>query len=228
MNEHDELRDWDAAYLVGALSVDDRRRFERHLAECPLCAAEVAELAGIPGLLGTVAPADAEALLQQPLVVAPDLLPRLVNDVARRRRRIRTLAAGIATAGLVGALALGPIVVPAIMAPFSEPAPASVAVELDPVAPSPLVASIRITEEQWGTRVDMECRYERAAGYDIATDYAMYVTDADGTEARIATWTASPGQVATPSGTTSVAIADIRSVDVRTVSDGTVLLRGSP
>ena len=56
----------------------------------------------------------------------------------------------------------------------------------------------------------------------------MYVTDAAGKATQIATWTASPGQNTEPAGTTSLTSDQIASVDVRAVSTGTVLLRGSP
>ena len=39
----DQFRDWDAAYVLGALDADDRRAFERHLGTCPECSAAVAE-----------------------------------------------------------------------------------------------------------------------------------------------------------------------------------------
>jgi hypothetical protein len=41
----------DGAYVLGALPAEDRLRYEQHLQVCPVCAAAVAELAGIPGLL---------------------------------------------------------------------------------------------------------------------------------------------------------------------------------
>jgi hypothetical protein len=54
------------------------------------------------------------------------------------------------------------------------------------------------------------------------------VTDAAGNATQIATWTAGPGQDAEPAGTTSLTPSQIASVDVRAVSTGAVLLRGSP
>jgi hypothetical protein len=59
----DPFRQWDAAYVFGALSPDDRRDFERHLPTCPHCARAVAEVAGMPGLLGALPVADALATL---------------------------------------------------------------------------------------------------------------------------------------------------------------------
>jgi hypothetical protein len=58
----DEYRRWDAAYVLGALSPAERREFEEHLATCPTCQSEVAEVAGIPGLLAQMAPEDAAVL----------------------------------------------------------------------------------------------------------------------------------------------------------------------
>lgn len=61
----DQYAEWDAAYVLGALSPTDRRAYERHLAECAACRSAVAELAGLPGLLGTLTPAHAEALVAE-------------------------------------------------------------------------------------------------------------------------------------------------------------------
>jgi hypothetical protein len=61
----DHYAEWDAAYVLGALSPSDRRAYERHLAECDACRAAVAELAGMPGLLSSLSPAHAEALVAE-------------------------------------------------------------------------------------------------------------------------------------------------------------------
>ncbi|AGW41602.1 oligopeptidase B [Leifsonia xyli subsp. cynodontis DSM 46306] len=47
----DDIAAWDAAYVLGALAPAERRAFEEHLSRCLPCAAAVAELAGMPGLL---------------------------------------------------------------------------------------------------------------------------------------------------------------------------------
>ncbi|MGN6752955.1 MAG: zf-HC2 domain-containing protein [Intrasporangium sp.] len=54
--------DWDAAYVLGALSSADRSEYEDHLAGCKGCRDAVAELAGVPGLLSTVSPAEVLAI----------------------------------------------------------------------------------------------------------------------------------------------------------------------
>ena len=58
----DKFAQWDAAYVLGALSPAERREFEEHLASCPPCQAAVSELAAVPGLLAQVSPADAAML----------------------------------------------------------------------------------------------------------------------------------------------------------------------
>jgi anti-sigma factor RsiW len=229
MTEHEDLRDWDAAYLLGSLSADDRRRYERHLADCDACASLVAELAGLPGLLAKVPAPEAEELLERTPPPAPDLLPALVHHVARRRRRVRRWALGLTVGAVATGLAVAAMVGPGLLVPSTPgPAPASAAVELQAVTPSPLAASIRLVEEKWGTHIEMECTYAAGNRYSPAAEYAMYVTDDSGDSMEVATWTAGPGQTATPSGTTAVALAQIRFVEVRSVPDGAVLLRGSP
>ena len=44
----------DAAYVMGALSAEDRLAFEAHLVECPRCAQRVAELSGLTDLLDKI------------------------------------------------------------------------------------------------------------------------------------------------------------------------------
>ncbi len=59
----DPYREWDAAYVLGALSPHDRRAFEQHLATCAACREAVAELAGMPGILGMLTAEHADALV---------------------------------------------------------------------------------------------------------------------------------------------------------------------
>jgi anti-sigma factor RsiW len=58
----DKFAQWDAAYVLGALSPAERREFEEHLASCPSCQAAVSELAALPGLLAQLSPDDAAML----------------------------------------------------------------------------------------------------------------------------------------------------------------------
>lgn len=62
----DPYREWDAAYVLGALPPGERRAFEEHLATCDACRAAVGEIAGLPGLLGQVPTQDAVSSVDVP------------------------------------------------------------------------------------------------------------------------------------------------------------------
>ena len=239
----DEYTDWDASYVLGSLSATERREFERHLGTCDDCTAAVAELAGMPGLLLKVSKEEAVTLETTPVIpLPPTLLPRLVRSARRRQRRVRGLIAGgiVATAVAAAAVVLivsgvvGGAIAPGGVTPSAENARL---VSLSQVVPNPLSASIRLTPEGWGTRIEMNCHYAQLdaggstpyvppAGSSVG--YAMFVTDASGMSTQVATWTAGPGSDVEPSGTTSLAVADITRIDVRSTSTGTVLLAGRP
>jgi hypothetical protein len=238
MTSIDPYADWDASYVTGSLGASERLEYERHLAECPACAAAVAELAGLPGLLAKVPAAQVAELLEnpQPIPMPTTLLPRLVRSARRRQRRTRRLIAGgiLAVAAAAAAIVL---VVPLV---FSAPSTPSAAVgtaqlvSLDQVVTSPITASVSLTPERWGTNIKMDCKYAAAAATGApdyapgkSLEYELYVTDVSGVARRVASWTATPGSAVEPWGSTNLSIADIRSVDVRTMS-GTVLLRGHP
>ena len=58
----DDLAEWDAAYILGALSLEDRRTYEGYLAANPARAAELTEFAGMPGILNALSRDEAVAL----------------------------------------------------------------------------------------------------------------------------------------------------------------------
>src|SRR5215475_4540457 len=89
-------------YLLGALSPGQRQAYERHLATCAECRAEVSDLAALPGLLGRI---DESALAEVSAdAPPPTVLPNVLTKVRRRRRARRTFA--IATAVAAACLAL--------------------------------------------------------------------------------------------------------------------------
>ncbi|PPJ32526.1 hypothetical protein C5E45_05485 [Nocardia nova] len=50
----DDYATWDAPYVLGALDPDQRLEYEAHLSECLECRLAVADLSGLPGLLGHI------------------------------------------------------------------------------------------------------------------------------------------------------------------------------
>lgn len=215
----DAYRDWDAAYLFGSLSPSERREFESHLAGCRDCSAAVAELAALPGLLSRVPAAEVDQIEEPPA----ELLPRLVTAARRHRLRIRALTGGLVVAAAAAAV-VATLLVPRLLS--FEAGEHSARLTLSQVVPSTLKAEVHLVGHDWGTSIDMNCQY--ADGYGTAAAYALYVTDTSGHQTQLATWTARPGRTVEPSGTTSLALDEIRSVDVRSVESGAILLAGSP
>jgi anti-sigma factor RsiW len=93
-------------YVLGALDPAERAEVDAHLADCALCRAELAELAGLPGLLEQVS---LEDLTPDPAPPTDDLFERVaaqaraenVTDLASRRRRYQRLTAVAAAIVLV-------------------------------------------------------------------------------------------------------------------------------
>ena len=98
----------DGAYVLGALSPEDRVAFERHLPGCPECAQSVRELAGLPGLLARV-PVEILDPEKLPMPVPETLLPALVRRVRRSQRRRTWIAGGLVAAAAT--IAIGAVVV---------------------------------------------------------------------------------------------------------------------
>jgi anti-sigma factor RsiW len=82
--EHDAVHEWDAGYVLGGLSADERARFERHLCGCPACTASVADLAGLPAVLRLLPVDDAVSIADEARVAAP----------APEEARVRSAAPG--------------------------------------------------------------------------------------------------------------------------------------
>ncbi|MBU2695806.1 anti-sigma factor [Pimelobacter sp. 30-1] len=213
MTGPDPYADWDAAYVLGALSSAERRAYEDHVDDCARCATAVAELGMLPGLLRLVPDEDGAALLAGPEVVPAPAAPA-------RRRRSRVSAAVLAVL-LVGAVGIGGVV----LGNRAEEPPGSVAVTLAGVAPSPLRATVRLTPTSWGTEIAMTCTY--AGDYGDRHRYALYVVDGAGERQLVSRWQAGPGDTARTTGSTDLAPGAIQRVELE-AADGTVLLAGAP
>lgn len=266
----DPYRDWDAAYVLGALAPAERQEFEQHLAECADCAAAVAELAGLPGILGKLPAEEAEtvgvavgavagstvdpsraAAAPQPTRpdATPDALRRLSVRVRRHRVRSRLLAGAIAAAACAASVGVTLAVTGTDVGPAQVQAGAT-RLHFSPVVASSLTATGTLVPEPWGTRIEWSCAYAATAPTGAPTappteaptsggiaaggqypetpvgahDYALLVTDDHGAVKQVATWFAAPGSVVTPTATTSIPAADIRSVEIRSTGTGRTLL----
>ena len=235
----DEFRDWDAAYVLGALSSEDRRKYEQHLTNCPACTSAVAELAGMPGLLRKLQAEDAEALMTVPddghlrgQQHEPGLVHRLATTANKRRRRVRAAALALMV-GAAAILALGGIFIGASLAPSANvarlpatSAPTGTAVMMTPVQPGTMTAILTVSSKAWGTRFDWTCDYVNVDGkVNAAKSYSMVMTDTSGVETVIATWSATQKPRATELATSSsTATSKIRRIEIRVMETNTPLV----
>ena len=222
----DRYRDWDAAYVLGALPSDERLEYERHLETCAACREAVAELAGLPGILGRLPVEDAIALdapAADPTVDpagaagsvrSPRSLQEVAHRVGRRRRRRRVLTGLVAAVAVVLAV-VGGIAIGGRVAPTEQQA--GVEHVMEPVTtPALLTADIRVAGKAWGTRFDWSCDYGEGGWRPGSTaSYDLVVTRTNGTETTVATWSASGEYAKGLAATTGIPEAQIRSVDIR-------------
>ena len=221
----DEFAQYDAAYVLGALSPADRREFEDHLQTCPACASSVGELAGLPGLMSRVS---IDQLTAEAEPVPETLLPSLARAV-RRERRQRRLVVGTAAAAAACLIAVGGVAISRPDSPARPPVTASAPsgtanLAFTAVVPSPVTASARLVDMAWGTRIDLTCAYRSRGLYPArAVPYAMFVVDRHGTADQVATWKALPNRELTVMGASSQSRRDIAAVEIRTMNGRTIL-----
>lgn len=230
-NGHAHYADWDAAYVLGSLSPAERRQFETHLEGCERCQVSVAELSGLPGLLARLDSDRAFELLEQtdaapagetaPIPPMPvDLVARIQQRQAKRSRSRTRLLLGLAAAAVVAAAVAIPVSI------TSAPHPTLTAA-LSPVVASPLSADVKLTSVGWGTKVDMSCHYRDidSDAPDARWDYALWVVQKDGTASELSSWSAANNSTVNLSAGTSVPVSQIAEVQVRSLSNGKVLLQ---
>lgn len=233
--DHERYVDWDSAYVLGALSPVERRDYEQHLESCESCRRSVAELTPIPGLLARLSPDRADALLHDgsdgadASAAPPAPRPELLDAVRRegRRRRLRRTRFRFAAMAAAAAVVLAAVLVPLALL---RPAADAQTVAFESVAELPITATATLTSVEWGTRIELDCRYGDAAASDAPEGgwpYALYVVDRDGDRSEISSWRANPGKTARLAAGTELALGDIASLEIRSVRSGDVLLAGS-
>jgi len=219
-----EFAHQDGSYVLGALSPVERRGFEQHLESCPRCAQAVRELAGLPGLLARV---DAE-VLQSPAPEDPvpeTLLPALVREVRRGRRR-RSLATGGLVAAAAATVAVASLSLTGVPGgdgtPTASPRPATsvstpVYHPMRTVGGAPVTGRIAFEPVLWGTRLDLVCSYTAAPSryQEEGAAYTLVVRTKDGRSQQVATWRGVPGRTMALPAATSARRGQIDSVEVR-------------
>jgi hypothetical protein len=219
----DRYAEWDAAYVLGSLSPEERLEYERHLETCDRCTAAVAELVGLPGLLAKL-PADQAIEIAEP-DGRPDTgsestLASVAHRVRHRRRRRRVWVA--ATAGLavvaavLGGLAVGTAGDRGTVQAGRDVSASATADRYDMTGAQGLDVDLAVSGEQWGTRFDWGCSY---GGKEWAADgsvmYDLVVVRSDGSTQIVGSWTAAGEDAKGLSASTDIPRDDIASVQVR-------------
>ena len=185
MSVHDEYTDWDAAYVLGALAVAERREYEGHLEGCAGCRAAVAELAGMPGLLAQLPPGEVLAMdhggvsgdgdgdlmnLEPPASLMP-ALPTSPTRLDRSRWLAPVAAAALLIGGLGGyaASTAGRDGAPSPRSSASSTSPGGVVaapgrLAFTAVEPSLMTAVVDVVPIANGTELRVECQYARSTG----------------------------------------------------------------
>jgi len=222
--DEDQFRDWDAAYVLGALSPEDRRAYEEHLRTCDACRAALGELAGIPGLLrmvpadealaGAEAGADAGAAGE---VVELAVLAHATRRVHRRRMvgLVAAAAALLVIGGAAGAFVAQPPGTPEAAPSSTSTAPVT-ELELEPVGSVAVTADLTLQKKGWGTRIDWVCSYPADAwpAGDGPT-YELVLVDDAGKRTVVATWLARNTGARGLGASSSMITEHIRGVEIR-------------
>ncbi|OBJ87480.1 hypothetical protein A9W97_17695 [Mycobacterium gordonae] len=220
---------WDAAYVLGALSATHRREFEAHIAECSTCRDAVGEVSGMPALLSQldhneVATITASGQMRRVSEMSPELLASSLATVRRHRSsRFARIAAVLA------AVMLGICVMIGVQGQLVT-SPSSIATESElpmvQVGTTLLASTVSLTSQHWGTYIALKfvCMAPVDAQHDTV---AMVVTARDGSQTRLATWVAIPGNTATPAGSIALPVDQIATVRVVLAGNGQVMLERS-
>lgn len=212
MSDHDQYREWSAAYVLGALDAKERAAFEAHLDGCDRCRDDVQAFAPIPGLLAKVGSPDSEEVPRGVLDKAVARVSSERAELAKSRSRWRWTAA-------VAAVATGFVLVVSLFPQMDGPESTLLAIEPGAVA----AGEIGVSARAWGTAIDLNL-----TGLPPSDRYEAWAVDRSGTVQQIASWGPTQEFDAVLEGASSFPLADVTKVIV-TMGDNaeTVLVTAS-
>lgn len=231
MTEPHPYADWDAAYVLGALSVSERHAFEDHLAGCPDCRTAVNQLAAMPGLLAQLPADEAQALNDEGSSTPTDPsvdLPQAIRAMSPPRRAGRWLLVAVAVlalliGGVTGYLVRASVQPEPVPTPSAAPTPTRVA--FSPVGSSAMIAVADLAPVGAGTVIDVECHYPPSNNYPGSVQYALYVIDNYGNRNRSAVWSAAPGARVTQQMRSELPLTKINALEIVYADSGTPVVR---
>lgn len=205
MSEHEDLREWTAAYVLGALELDERTRFERHLDSCGECQREVTALAPVPGLLSRIEPGEAE--------------PAPAEIAERVAAQVRSERHGLVTSRRRWQWATAAAVIVLLFVALSGGEPDErifVAVEPD----FGVTGQIGLDGRGWGTEVTFQLA-------DLPADVTCigWAVDTDGEWQQVAWWGPTASHRANVTGASSLPVEDVAAIVVTTTDRDEVVTR---
>jgi anti-sigma-K factor RskA len=174
--DHDAVRYWTAAYVLGVLDPHERVELEAHAASCEACRADIAALAPLPSLLARVDRAELGEGIEASL--AESIAARARGELGRlrtSRQRWRLAAVG----GAAAAVAMLAWIFTLRDGGEGGPAGESVAIEESAAAG----ASLRASSWGWGTEISVALH-----GLPARDSYQLWAVDESGTWHLAATW----------------------------------------
>lgn len=186
-----DLRHELGVYLVGASAPADRIALQSHFGSCAGCRDELADLAGLPALLGRVPPDDVAGLAREGDTSLPAEQPlrALLSQVAKRRRqRAVSMAAAAVAVGLLAGTAAASAALPEL---GRRPADSASAGRTTVRGTNPVTdasAGVEYTPMPWGVEL-----YVQVSGIAAGTRCAFEVTDSSGQESAAGSWTVTDG-----------------------------------
>jgi hypothetical protein len=218
VTDDSDIAHWDAAYILGALSPQDRREYEDFLAANPKRAAALTELAGLPGILNVLSPEEAVALDATPADTVGDqrpldLMPSLARAAERRQRRSRRNIAAMVAATAAAFLAIG-VIVTAVVVGRPQPSTTPSLQAMAAAGRGGITAELAVTQKAWGTRLDWKCAYTKDWSKNVSS-YDLVVTTVDGKQTIVGSWRPAGDEAAGLAAATGIPTSQIRSVDIR-------------
>ena len=205
--------------VLGAIDPGERYAAEAHVASCARCAATLADLAVLPGLLHRIDVEDATRLLSP---VPPDFTRRVLAAHAEqvragheRRRRTVVLASVAAAFALFLAVAI-PVALqraPAGTSVATSPTQGATTVVDGTDAASGVAARVTLSPRASGTSLALTL-----TGVEPGENCQLVAVDATGRREVASTWVASYEGSATVNGSAAMSLSAITTLEVVTTS----------
>ena len=213
------------AYALGLLEAADRQAFEEHLAGCPACAAELAELSGMKSLLTGIDPVEAPGG-ELPGADVTALVRRRALAQRRLTRRRALLAAAASVALLAGGVGAG-LAVASGPGPAVPPAVTLTGEIRGAVSPQTGVhGKVGLVSKAWGTMVTLELWKVRGP-----LECQLIAVSRNGERRVMVNWLVPPAGYGVPGhparlflqGGTALKLGDLASVQVVVVGGRTLV-----